>query len=146
MKKFLFGLFFGFVLGILTTLNLLLKNKSIQNGLADAIEEKIRKWVYGPSGQPSYRTYGNPKAKNRIHYFRKGLVLSNKEEAELVLERMNDILIEFGVVSVMDLKELMGLPIDHVDQKWGWLDLPEAHIRQIREGYTLDLPEPSIVA
>ncbi len=53
------------------------------------------------------------------------LVFLAKEEAELVLERMNDIIKAFKVVYVADLKNLVGLPTTYVDNKWGWIDLRE---------------------
>ena len=68
-------------------------------------------------------------------------ILSSKEEAELVLERMVDAADKYDVVSVGDLHQLLGLPHSHVDFKWGWVFLGDAQIRQEREGYVLDLPQ-----
>jgi len=67
-------------------------------------------------------------------------VLSSKEDADHVLERMNDIIDNYEVVSVADLNELVGFPTSHVDNKWGWTYLGDVQIRQIREGYLIDLP------
>ena len=39
-----------------------------------------------------------------------------------------------------DLYDLTGLPSAHVDNKWGWTYLTNTEIRQIRDGYLLDLP------
>lgn len=68
------------------------------------------------------------------------LVLASREEAELVLERMLDILDNYDVASVADLYELTGLPSASIDHKWGWSYLKNAEIRQVRDGYMLDLP------
>lgn len=67
-------------------------------------------------------------------------ILSSREEAELVLERMNDIIDTYEVVSVADLNDLVGFPTSFVDNKWGWIYLGDVQIRQIREGYLIDLP------
>lgn len=68
-------------------------------------------------------------------------ILSSREDAENVIERMNDIIENYEVASVADLNELVGLPSTHVDNKWGWIFLGDIPIRQIREGYLLDLPD-----
>jgi len=71
---------------------------------------------------------------------RNDFVLSSREEALTVLERMNDIIDQFEIVSVADLNELVGFPSSHVDNKWGWMFLGDVQVRQIREGYLIDLP------
>lgn len=58
----------------------------------------------------------------------------------MVLERLNDIIDRYEVASVADLHELVGLPTTHVDNKWGWENVRYAEVRQIREGFLLDLP------
>jgi len=68
------------------------------------------------------------------------LILASREDAEGVVERMNDIIDNYDAVSVADLNELIGEPISHVDNKWGWTRLGNVRIQQIREGYLLDLP------
>lgn len=71
-----------------------------------------------------------------------GYILETRQDAELVLERMQDIIDKYDVVPVADLYELLGLPQDHTDQKWGWISLLGAKILQVREGYLLELPPP----
>lgn len=68
------------------------------------------------------------------------VILASKGDAEMVLERMQDIIDRYEVASIADLHELTGLPTSHTDNKWGWESLRYAEIRQIREGYLLDLP------
>ncbi len=67
-------------------------------------------------------------------------ILSSREEAELVLERLNDIIDTYEVVSVADLNDLIGQPTTYINNKWGWIYLGDVQIRQIREGYLIDLP------
>lgn len=71
---------------------------------------------------------------------RDDLILSTREEAELVLERMNDLIDAYQIASLADLNELIGQSSSHVDNKWGWTNLGGVQIRQIREGYLIDLP------
>lgn len=68
------------------------------------------------------------------------IILQSRPECELVLERMGDILSEYEVVSRADLFQLIGLPSNHVDNSWGWTSLLGTHVRQIREGFLLELP------
>lgn len=67
-------------------------------------------------------------------------VVTTRKEAEEVLEMMIDVIDNYEVVSVSDLNELVGYSSSHVDNKWGWTFLGDAQIRQIREGYLIDLP------
>lgn len=68
------------------------------------------------------------------------IVIGTKEEAELVVERLTDILNQYEVASLADLYELLGLTPSHIDNKWGWTYLGSVQIRQIRQGYLLELP------
>lgn len=72
-------------------------------------------------------------------------ILSSRDEAELVLERMNDIIEKYEVVTVADLNDLVGLPTTHVDNKWGWIFLGDVQVRQIREGFLIDFPPAEAV-
>lgn len=68
------------------------------------------------------------------------VILVSREEAELVIERMTDIIDKYEVVSIADLMDLVGMPSTYVDNNWGWTSLNYANVRQIREGYLIDLP------
>lgn len=87
-----------------------------------------------PGQPPVYRNVVTPRREaNEI-------ILASRAEAELVLERLTDIISTYEVASVMDLHDLIGLPTEHVQNKWGWTTLASAEIKQIREGWFLDLP------
>lgn len=68
------------------------------------------------------------------------IILISRDEAEVVLERLTDIIDKYDVASVADLHDLVGLPTTYVDNKWGWSILRGVDIRQVREGFLLDLP------
>jgi hypothetical protein len=93
--------------------------------------------------EPERGRYGPATPTPRDHTrTRDDFILSSRDEADLVLERMNDIIETYEAVSVADLNELVGLPTTHVDNKWGWTFLGDVEVRQIREGYLIDLPQP----
>lgn len=68
-------------------------------------------------------------------------IVETKAEADIVVERLMDILDSYDMVSLADLHELLGLPHDqHTDNKWGWTYLKNVEIRAVREGYLIALP------
>lgn len=70
------------------------------------------------------------------------IILSSRQEAEIVLERLTDIVDKYETASVGDLNELVGLPSAYVDAKWGWTNLAFSNVRQTRDGFVLNLPPP----
>lgn len=70
------------------------------------------------------------------------IILETDEDAELVLDTMNDIRDRYGFVSVADLNKLVGIRSQSTDLDWGWSNLNNARVRRARGGYILDLPQP----
>ena len=70
------------------------------------------------------------------------LVLTERADAETLVERLIDIIDTYDAASVMDLNEILGLASTPIDNKWGWTSLGKVEIRQVREGYLVDLPPP----
>ena len=68
------------------------------------------------------------------------IIFASKEDAEQTLETMLNCVEMYGVTSLADLYELVGLPQAHIDQKWGWNNLTPNSIKQIRDGWLLELP------
>lgn len=68
------------------------------------------------------------------------VLITDREEAMLVLQTMVDCIDKYNVVSMADLNELIGQPIANIDHNWGWTNLTTAQIRQDRNGYLLELP------
>jgi hypothetical protein len=68
------------------------------------------------------------------------IFLVSREEAENVIERLGDIIDVYKVATVADLHSLCNLPRTYIDNKWGWQSITYANVRQVREGFLLDLP------
>jgi hypothetical protein len=135
---------------------------AIRNLMVDATTRGVERVVYGesamrrrPINYGSRVQYNSPVRRDRaylpdqaparplgrqVRRETNDLVLTSREEAELVLERLTDIIDKYGVASLADLYDLTGLPTSHVDNKWGWTYLNNTEIRQVRDGYLLDLP------
>lgn len=134
-----------------------------RNMVVDATTKGVERLIYGDS--PNRRnvidmnrsrvSYNNPIDRSRSrgamlpnqppHYNRPSrvsneIILVSRQEAELVLSTMIDIIETYDFASIADLHELVGLPSTHVDNKWGWVSLNHVQIRQIRDGYLIDLP------
>lgn len=69
------------------------------------------------------------------------IILESKAEADEVLERMEEVLDTYGMVSVADLCDLIGISCEHTDNKYGWTSLRNARVVRLRSNeYVLELP------
>ncbi len=67
-------------------------------------------------------------------------IFESRDQADAVLDEMFNILNHYDVVTVGALKDLIGFPQSHTDQKFGWESLKGSEIRNISAGWLLDLP------
>lgn len=136
-----------------------------KNMIVDGASKGVERMMYGPAAT-RHRPYGpggprvtynapvnrsyrdvisrsvapppSPGPRNRT--IREDFILSSRDDADTVLERMNDILEQYEIVSVADFNELVGYPSTPIDNRWGWTSLGDVQIRQLRDGYLIDLP------
>jgi len=80
----------------------------------------------------------HPYKQNRMEM--NDVIFSSREDAVQVLDTMINCVEMYGVVSLADLYELVGLPQSHIHQKWGWTHVTSTDIKQIRDGFLLELP------
>ena len=76
----------------------------------------------------------------RSSYIYNDIILSSRGEAEEVLNQMNEIIGTYGVVSVADLCEIVGVTGEFTDNKYGWSDIRDAYVERSKDGYMLKLP------
>lgn len=71
------------------------------------------------------------------------IVLETRREAEEVLDRMEDLIDTYKIVSVADLYDLVGISGNYTDNKYGWSNLRSARVESLRygDGYILKLPK-----
>lgn len=79
------------------------------------------------------RRYGRPSGDNYI--------IPTREEADLALETMVDFIEAYGVATMQDYQEILGVPIDPLGAMWGWTNLRDAEIIQHRGGFVINLPQ-----
>ena len=68
------------------------------------------------------------------------IIIPDRGEAEEVIDRLVDLIDRFGVATISDLYDLVGVTSDYSDEKWGWYNLASARAVRTRDGYLLDLP------
>lgn len=136
---------------------------ALRNLVVDMTTKGIERTIYGEAasrrrsdGSRSRYSYNNPINRDprrgvalpdQPPYIRGGrrhdigeIIIPDKSEAETIVERLTDIIDKYEVASVADLYELLGLPTNYVDNKWGWSSLRYVDIRQVRGGWLIDLP------
>ena len=137
---------------------------ALRNLLVDVVSKGADRLIYGDSGPrrrgaitTSYTPrvqYNNPAARTaylpdqapirkweeRGTKSAAGWIVSSKADADLIAERVVDIVDSYEVVSLADVLEMLGLPSTPIDNKWGWARLPNIDIKQVREGWEISFP------
>lgn len=126
--------------------------------ISEAITTAIDILLYGDKGRGKgssiasrygYRDYGKAydrdrrdisPSRNRSGYNYDDIYLESRGEAEEVLTRMDELIDQYGVVSVGDLYDLVGVTGAYTDNNYGWTDLRTASVVRTRDGYMIKLP------
>lgn len=135
---------------------------AVRNLISDTVKGSTDRILYGTSRarrsgivgeRPALRTRydrisdpGEPRRmlsrESRARHDFDDVVLTTHAEAVEVIEAMIDRVQRYGATSVADMYELVGVTGSFADQRWGWTDLRDADVRQVRGGFLLDLPRP----
>jgi hypothetical protein len=131
---------------------------AIKKAISDIVTNGIEMILYGETGRAkknsaaskvSYRSYYdkandrrdyNPPI-SRTGYSYDNIILDTRGEAEDVLSRMDELAETYGIVSVADLYDLVGITGNYTDNKYGWTDVRSASVVRVRDGYMLKLPK-----
>ena len=138
---------------------------AVKDTIADAFSQGIERMLFGEARSTSRRTGARPGTGSYVNYQRFGstpqarreeprnisrrarashdfdeIVLATRVEAETVIDRMFDLVSQYGHASVSDLYDLVGITGSYTDAKWGWTDLRGATVGRVRNGYVLELP------
>ena len=54
---------------------------------------------------------------------------------------MDELIETYGIVSVADLYELVGVDGEYTDNDYGWTNIRNADVVRTRDGYLLSLPK-----
>lgn len=133
---------------------------AVKKAISDIVTNGIDMLLYGETGgrhekkstasKVSYRSYyESPKdrprdrsmSRTRAGYDFDDVILDNRGEAESVLTRMDELIETYGLVSVADFYDLVGITGNYTDNKYGWTDIRNAKPVRTRDGYIISLPK-----
>ena len=104
----------------------------------------------GPASKVSYRNYYERESertragsgisrRNTFDYDE--VIFDTRGDAEAVLDAMNDIISQYGTVSVSDFYDLARVANDNYTMnRYGWTNIGGATAVRVRDGYVLKLP------
>lgn len=165
MRKFIFGIIVGLVatlFGESVLLSFLLKNKTFKEVFTSTTKELIDRILYGnrtyagsriqyhnPSKRPttytSYNRIPNLNVKQEKDSSKHSYILSSREDKERVFDAINDIIERSGLLTISDVHELLGLPTNYASSYWGWTSLEGCRTQNVREGFLISFPEPTLI-
>lgn len=129
-------------------------------GIKDAISDAVNIILYGDTRRGSgkgnsnqtfvsYSGFSSSKNKQRNNTRQtrsrtntdiQDIIFESRGEAEEVLGNLVDFIVDYGVASVADLYDLVGITGPFTDNKYGWTDLSMASVVRVRDGYLINLP------
>ena len=69
------------------------------------------------------------------------IIFDNRGDAETVLASMDEILSQYGIVTVLDLFDLSGVTThNYMAARYGWKNIRDADVIRVRDGYIIRLP------
>lgn len=133
---------------------------AVKKAISDIVRDGIDMILYGEArsrksssnaSYVSYRSYSDRDRREerrysdsrvRSAYSYDDIILETRGEAEDVLTRMDELIDTYGIVSVADMYDLVGISGNYTDNKYGWTNLRNAEPVHVRDGYMLKLPKP----
>lgn len=130
---------------------------AVKKAICDIVKNGVDMILYGESGRRNQRPseyvsydrryldrrdsrfYDADRA--RIGYSYNDIILETRGEAEDVLARMDELIELYGMVSVADLYDLVGITGNYTDNRYGWTNIRNAEPVHVRNGYMLRLPK-----
>lgn len=132
---------------------------AIKKAISDIVTDGIDIILYGETrgknrrstaDRVSYRSYYDDRGgRNRMNerqaimagsYSYDDIILSTRGEAEDVLSRMDELIETYGLVRVADLYDLVGITGNYTDNKYGWMNIRNAEVMKVRDGYMIKMP------
>ena len=127
---------------------------SLKKAVSDIVKVGIDMILYDgkqtQSSKVSYRNYydrdnDKVRAGSSINRFNNldydDILFETRGDAETVLDAMNDIISQYGIVTISDLYDLARVPNDNFTlNRYGWSSISGACAIRVRDGYILKLP------
>lgn len=129
-----------------------------KDAINDMVTRGIEMLLYGDAqrGNPrnprksyiSYSSMFETSPRNRLRSNRSkrlnfsNMIFHSRQDAESVLSALDQLISEYGMATVADFYDSVGLETEWTDHKWGWDSLANAKLVRSRSGYALNLPSP----
>lgn len=122
-------------------INMLMYGESGSRGSKSTTASTISYQNYYDSRSANSQSYSRPRANTSLDY--EDITFENRGDAESVLARMDELIDQYGVVSVGDLYDLAGLSTDNYTiNRYGWTNIRNASVVRVRDGYVIKMPKP----
>lgn len=131
-----------------------------KKAISDIVTNGIDMILYGEGGggrnakkstasKISYQRYYDDRREDRRYseprraagYSYDDIIIESRGEAEDALTRMDELVATYGMVTVADMCDLLGVTCRYTDNKYGWTDIRNAHVVRTRDGYMIKLPK-----
>ena len=130
---------------------------AVKDAIVDTIQKAAEMMFYGrvksrsksrgSASYVSYSSYSKPNAVTPKHSIRRSfddVILETREDAQSVIDILEDLLERYEKVTVGDLYDAAGITGNgYTDRLYGWTSLEDVKVVRVREGYLLDMPKPS---
>ena len=90
-------------------------------------------------------SYREPSRSTNTGYSYDDIILSTRSEAEEVILAMSELVEAYGVASIADLYDLVGVSGNFTDNKYGWTNVRNAEVVHTRDGYLLKFPRARLI-
>lgn len=139
----------GMTAGGYCVVNAALKSQTFTTALKDTIAKKTAEVVYGEEPRAIrrrvsyYDTYRHDrKVPNYCLECCQDIIFQTREDAETALSSMEDVIKQYGVVSLADVYDIAGrITPSYAANKYGWKSLENAKVVRCREGYFIEVPK-----
>lgn len=135
---------------------------TVKNLISDTVTRGIESMLYGGDSRPRSKTsysdysgYSRPKGSRDRPSERRDrrsarpaeperneIIFDSRSDANDVIDRMSDLIDQYGQASLADLNALIGASSNFIDDNWGWTDMGSFNVRQVRDGFLLTHDEP----
>lgn len=136
---------------------------AVKKAVSDIVTNGIDMMLYGETGRSnkdrerrrtnvdyvSYSRYSDRddrrSSRSSIGYTYDDIIIDSRREAEDVLDKLYDLLDQYGVVSVADYYDLVGVSGEYTDNNYGWTHLRNSEVIRDRDGYVIKLPKATSI-
>lgn len=130
---------------------------TVKKAIVDIVTDAVNMIFLGGTGRSrsttntnyvSYSRFSDPRERqsssdNRIRsrFDYENIIFGSRVDAEAILEQMDDIISNYGFVTVADLYDMADLSHPYTSNDYGWTNIRNAQAVHVREGWVLKLPK-----